>query len=126
MNAKERYKDKTPALLIVPKVGTKRGWMARLRRDFEYMNSYIFRVYTPAANLEHQINKLPTPFKTVIFVNNPVSNYSGVIRRMGRKGIHGLGLHLFRKSHRRRIAILESELARWDKTVNRKLNEEKA
>jgi len=123
MNAKERYQNKKPALLIVPDKGTKRGWIERLKLKFEHTSEYIFRTLTPSANLEHQINKLSPRFRTVIFINNPISDYSGVLRRMSEKGIHGFGIHVFR-SARRRIALNQSELKQWDEIVNNKLNGE--
>lgn len=122
MNAKTRYKGKIPALLIVPASGTKRGWIARLQKKFKHTSSYMFRVVTANSNLERQIFKLPSRFRTVVFVNNPLSEYSGVLRRMSEKGIHGFGIHLFR-SQRRRVALNQSELKRWNEIIRNQLNE---
>ncbi len=115
MNMNQRYAGKTPALLIVPNTGTKQGWVNRLHNKFEYADSYIFRVLTPNAELERQISTLPARFRNIFVLNNPLPDYSSVIRAASEKGLNIVGIHLFRK--RRRVSLHPHELHKWNNII---------
>lgn len=110
-------------MLIVPETGTKRGWIRKLENKFEHTSDYIFRVFTSkTAGLKYQLSKLPSSFRMVIFLNDPLESYGKILGEISKhkNNLSCFGLHLFK--HRKRISLNHNEISQWSKVINSRLN----
>ena len=129
MKLSERYGQKKPALLIVPDtVTSKKGWLKRLENSIPNLTErYLFRIITKRSDVCGQIRSLNSKYSTIVFVNNPLDDYSEVVKiatNGTRLPLAIDGYQIFRKRNRNYMNVPFTSFNRWGLIVNENLNKD--